>query len=240
MPVSLTNFATGAVISASTLNTRLQEVELYINEQIAAGDRSANWLDSNHVYRPDFYGGSNPHTTLVTGESYFRERSIAAERRTFFSYYLGAGPYPVPGLNATIQVPEDIVANNYRLVVAASFYVYEFGGTGNSQDGYGMSESHGAGVRAATLDLLINGTPARSSHQVRHIYKGSRTSTLQIGAFYPRKQISMVWGDISAPTVSVGCNDVGVGVTLLTPPEDSRWKHIIFAQGNLVARYFLR
>jgi hypothetical protein len=233
MPVTLANVTAGTPISATVLRDRLQTVETYLNEQILNSDRADEWMQANHVYRPDFFGGSNPHTTLTTGESYFRSRPIAEERRAFFSYYLGQGPYPIPGLNATVQIPEDLTGLNYdyRLVVTASFYCYEYGGADGNMD-----EST---YEASQFTLLINGVPARSDCLERSLYKGSQTATEQASAFYPRKQISMVWGDVSAPTVDVGVNSIGVAVMPGTPLS-TEWKHIIVQQGNLIARYFLR
>jgi hypothetical protein len=235
MPVTLTTFGPGAVIDASLMRAKLQQVETYVNEGIITTDRADSWMKPNHVYRPDFYGLPNMHTTMPSGESYFRSRPVAEERRAFFSYYLGGGPYPVPGINATVQIPEDLrvsVSIKYRLVCAASFYVYEFGGA----DGY-MDESTS---QACTFDFYINGESARSSSMVRKLYKGSRTATVQNVAFYPRKQVSLVWGDTSDPVPAVGINNVGIVVNPIDPGAGEEWKHIVFVQSGLVCRYFLR
>lgn len=234
MALTLTTFASGATIDATVLRSKLAQIEAYVNEGIIATDRDDAWMSANHLYRPDFFGGANPHTTLVSGESYFRERPLAEERRAFFSYFLGAGPYPVPGLNATIQIPEALnpASTRYRLLVAVSFYLYEYGGA----DAYLDEDTS----RAASVDLLINGVAARSNTMVRYIYKGSITSAGQAVAFFPRKQISMVWGDTSAPVAAVGVNHIGVAISPINPGAPEYWKHLIFVQGNIVCRYFIR
>jgi hypothetical protein len=173
---------------------------------------------------------------------------VAEERRAFFSYYLGEGPYLVPGLTATIQIPETLkptFPQEYRLVVTASFYVFEFGGAGDTvgTDPYPLYLDEDT-YRAAKIDLLINGEPARSNSMVRWIYKGSITGSGQAVAYYPRKQISLTWGDTASPNAVVGCNSIGVAVLptepTMTPNDLPYWKHIVFQQGNLTARYFLR
>jgi hypothetical protein len=238
MPVTLTTFASGAVINATTLRERLQQAETYVNEEIEQSDRAEGWMEANHLYRPDFYGGANPHTTLVTGESYWRTRPLAEERRAFFAaYYGGTGPYRVPGLGATIQIPEALnpSGTRYRLVVCASFYAYEFGGSDAELSEVGA-------VRSATFNFMINGVMARTNSCQRDIFKGSKTLTEQAVPFYPRKQISMVYGDTSAPVAQVGCNNIGVTVNPVGGGGSigTVVKHIIIVQGSMIARYFIR
>jgi hypothetical protein len=94
--------------------------------------------------------------------------------------------------------------------------------------------------RAAQINLIINGNAARSNTAMRWIYKGSITGGEQAVAFYPRKQLSLTWGDTGAPRLGVGCNSVGISVRPTDPGALDYWKHIVFQQGNLTARYFLR
>ena len=230
MSLALATFAPGAVIDATTVRGLLGQIETYVNEGTVAGDRGTGWITSNHVYRPDFYGAPNSHTTLVSGESYFRERPLDPARRAWWSYYLGENStgnyYPVPGLNVTFQVPENIDADGmHRVRVTASFYAYEFGGV----DG-GMDEDT---YRGASFALIGDGSPL--SGMAKPIYKGSSTSATQTYAFYPRKQISFV-RDFA---LNRGVHTLGVGVQLVNNGGDQT-KHVVVAQGNIIVRYWTR
>jgi hypothetical protein len=238
MPVVLTTFAPGAIIDATVVRAKIQQVETYVNEQVAAGDRGSAWMTANHVYRPDFYGGPNPHTLLTSGESYFRERSTDAATQSWWSYYLGntssSVVLPVPGLNATIQIPEAISANGgHRVRVFASFYAYEFGGVGTA-GGAGVGNMDESGTNTAmSFNMIVNGS---TQSMPKSVYKGSQTSTLDQVAFYPRKQVSYI-RDFALDT---GIYNIGIGIIPFTPASADNTKHCIVAQGNLLLRYYCR
>lgn len=240
MPTSLTLIPAGATISATTLRARLLELQHYVNEQVAASDRGNEWCTANHIYRPDFYGAPNPHTTMVSGENYFRERPVDPDYRTFFSFYMGEGPYLVPGLTATIQVPETLEQGTYyyRLNVFASFYAYEFGGNDGAMD----EQTN----LAATVHLGTTTSPiALRDRTNRPIYKGSQTYEQQNVVIFPRKQHSIQWafpGNATGLTTP-GVQSLGLWVKPFIPGTTSpapTWKHIIFQQANLIARYRIR
>lgn len=228
MSLTLGTFASGAVINATTIRERLSSIELYLNEQSLAADRGTAWLQSNHVYRPDFYGSPNPHTTLTSGESYFRQRSDSDQLRSWWSRYLGesaTGYFPVPGLTATVQIPENINANGgHRTRIFASFYAYEFGGVDGNMD-----ETSPQGARFA---LTVDGTVVVNYD--RPIYKGSSTSADEAYAFYPRKQVSI----IDEYGLDAGIHHFGVAVS--PNNQGTNTKHVVVVQGNLIVRYWCR
>lgn len=239
MPVVLTTIPSGAIIDADTLRTLVLDVETYVNEAIASTDRGSTWLTSNHVYRPDFYGSPDPRTTLVSGEHQFRSRGIADPERAFFSAFLGAGPFPVPGLNVTAEIPETLNVGSvyYRAILQASFYAYEWGGSDDNMD-----ESL-ANNQACTFKVAVNGV-TQDTFASLPIWKGSQTETRYISAFYPRKQCSAVWASAGlGADLRVGVNDIGIvvdvepvrpaGATLIC-------KHIIVQQGNVNFRHWIR
>ncbi len=246
MPTSLTLVTANSTISATALQQYARDVELYCNESIASTDRGSAWCTANHVYRPDFYGAPDPHTTLVSGETYFRSTGISAADRVFFSYYLGDGPFPVPGLQVPIQLPESLQQGSvyYRMVVTYSFYCYEYGGSDDEVLGVLQSGLNEDNNHAATFHLGVGALPtAIRDNTTRELYKGSLTEDLELAAYYPRKQHSGVWafaGDVSG--IGVGMNSVGIYVRPRTPAttSPSLWKHIVIAQGSIIVRYKLR
>lgn len=239
MPLTITTIPANATVNAATLRSKLMEIQHYVNGEIEASDRGTAWCTANHIYRPDFYGSPDPHTTMVSGENYFRTRGVDPDDRTFFSFYMGTGPYLVPGLAATIQVPEDLEQGSvyYRLNVFASFNVYEFGGNDGAMD-----ESTNL---AATIHLGTSTNPtAIRDRTLRPVYKGSQTYVNDYVCIYPRKQHSIQWafaGNVNGLTTP-GVQSLGLWVKpfipgALSPPS---WKHIIFQQANLIARYRIR
>lgn len=234
MSLTLTTFASGAVIDATVLRARQASIEAYLNEGTIAADRGTGWLGANHVYRPDFYGSPNPRTTLTSGESYFRNRDADVANRVFYSWYLGNTDawFYVPGLTIPVQIPESLIAGSvyYRLVVQASYYVYEYGG-----DGSGTEAS-----RSALTGLLLDGTLAGAT--VRPLYSGS-SMTAGAGAFrtftYARKQHSFCTAYVGGGLIAPGVHHVGVGVKIDTPSTNDS-KFVIFQQGNITARYYIR
>jgi hypothetical protein len=234
MPITLTTFASGAVIDATVLRDRLQTIEKYVNEQLVAGDRGSTWLDANHVYRADFFGGANPHTTLVSGETYYRQKGPGDAERAFFSWFLNntTGWVQVPWLNVTFQLPEqlDQGTRDYRVEAFTSFYAYEFGGDDADLD---LSSDN-----AATFSLMLDGDELSGINR-RPLYKGSKTGTQQLVALYPRSQVSMAHAFTSSD-LTPGVHNVGVVVQSNAPGVTTKWKHIIVRQGAFILRYGLR
>jgi hypothetical protein len=240
MSTALVVFAPGAIISATTLRTVIADVETYINEGIVAADRKTTpWLGPNHVYRPDFFGAPDPHTSLVSGESYFRLKSQDNEKRVFFSSNVNTSSWmQVPGLCATIQVPQSLRAGTwwYRLNLFASFYAYEYGGYGVA--GPVVSRCDESQNLAATFGLFSGGLAnAGLQGTLRYLYKGSQTSVLNQGAWYTRKQMSMAYASVAV----TGSDTVDVGVCVKCEPAGAltTTKIIIVQQGGFLARYFV-
>lgn len=231
MPLTIGAFGAGTVISATTVRTKLAAVETYVNEQIANGDKSAAWVVPNHIFGSSFRGGSNPHSTLTSGESYYRQRTNDASDRSWWSSYLGqpaTGWYRIPGLNATIQVPEDVSANGgHRVRVFGSVYAYEFGGVD------GVMEEEGATCGAMSIGMLDSLGQAVSDITV---CKGSSTSVNQAYAFYPRKQVSFLYDQ----AVDEGIYTFGLAISPFTPLSADLTKHCVIVQGNIIARYYCR
>ncbi len=242
MSLALATFAPGAVISAATLRGLVSSVETYINEGTLAADRGTLWMDANHVYRPDFFGAPDPHTTLVSGESYFRNRPIGDDARAYFAYQMGSVDIPVPGMGVSFTLPETLAnaTRQYRCFIRCSFAAYEYGGGDGVMDNY-TNES-------AKFRLMINGSAV--PQVVRRIFKGSRTNNQQETAFFPRQQHSIVSVQMGTTQtgatnpISVGLNNICLScapaVESLDADSKPNSKIIFVQQGNLTVRYWLR
>ncbi len=239
MPTSLTTIAAGAAIDADVLRLKLRQIETYVNEEVAATDRGSSWCTANHIYRPDFYGSPNSHTTMVSGENYFRSRDTDPATAAYFSFYMGEGPFLIPGMSATIQVPESLEQGSvyYRLNVFASFYAYEYGGDdGNIDESTYLAATFHLGTTARPTDIR--------DRTLRTLYKSSDTDTLEEPMIYPRKQHSLMWAFAGngLGVTTPGVVSLGVWVKPFRPATVSPpyWKHIIIQQANMIARYRIR
>ena len=238
MSTSLTLITANANINATVLQTLVDEVRLYVNEGVAAADLGAFFIKPNHIYRPDFFGGTNPHTTLTSGEVYFRNRDDDVARAAYYSHYLGDASgsafFPIPGMNATIQVPEDINTNGgHRVRLQASLYAYEYGGNDDVTNA-GMAESSATGTAsAARIQVMVDGAIVGAP---KYIYKGSIDGTSQYRAYYPRKQVTASW----SVALNEGVHTLGIGINPTTPTTAGLTKHCIVLQGGLNVPYWCR
>lgn len=236
MSTALVPVAANAAINATVLRQFVTDVKFYVNEQMIAADRATNWLTSNHVYRPDFYVEPNPHTTLVSGEAYFRERPVDSEKALYYSQHLstdsGGAFIPILGMGAPVCIPENISTNGgHRVRLQASLYVYEYGGD-DDPAATGMSED--TSKIAGTVDLLRNGSNVGLS---KPFHKGSITgSTDQYVAFYPRKQITFSY----STALNRGLHSLGLGINPAVSPDPGMFKHCVVVQGYVNVSYFCR
>jgi hypothetical protein len=248
MPISISTFSSGAVISATELRSRAAAIEDYVNKQIEAGDRTTNWMTSGHVYGPDFQYGSgyDAHLPFTGGHAYWSQRPNDDGRRAIFSWFAGEGPAMVPGLTRTIQLPEAMPSGKYRALVLASFWGYEYGGLGETASGAVTPFQTEGGSPACSFRLYEDGVGVAATS--RKVYPSScaqengwwggsgGTYGAASGLIYCRKQVSMVhavhWGTAGVHTVGVGvtCPAAGAG----------QWKHIFVREGSFYVRYRIR
>lgn len=245
MPISLSTFASGAVISAAELRVRSLAIENYVNGQIAAGDRTTNWMESGHVYEPDFQyaRGYDARLPLAGGQMHWSQRPSDDGLRAIFSWRTGEGGIMVPGLTRTVQLPEGM-ASRYRALVLASFWVYEYGGEGGGTAYLPYQDE--VNDRAAIVQIYDDGVPVNAT--ARSVYTASCatddgwqvTGAANLGAssglIYCRKQVSMVY---AASWLTAGVHTVGVAVRSPTPAADE-WKHLFVREGSFYVRYRIR
>lgn len=241
MPISISTFSSGAVISATDLRTRSAAIEDYVNKQIEAGDRTTNWMTSGHVYGPDFQygGGYDAHLPLTGGHLHWSQRPNDDGRRAIFSYLTGTGPVMVPGLTRTVQIPESL-ASSYRAVVMASFWIYEYGGEGAAVVTTPPYQEES--TLAARVALYADGVQLAAT--LRPVYTASAALNgvapgATSGMIYCRKQVSMVAALGNTEWSGAGVHTVGVAVLNQTTTTDE-WKHIFVREGSFYVRYRIR
>jgi hypothetical protein len=240
MPISLTTIGAGAAIDATVLRTRVATIERYVNEQVAAGDRTTNWLDTVHVFAPDFQygGGAGPRVVMPGGEVAWCERTAERAGAALFYFDNSSGFVPVPGLCRTLHFPETPTAA-FRVSMCATFYAFEYGGTGAAPNGARDEAS-----TAAQFGFFLDGNSVASSY--RKIMAASDTNSAvgapYSGQIYARKQVVMFHVEAGSVFTAPGIHHVEVRCIPVTPgtPATPEWKHIFVVQGRLAIRHRLR
>lgn len=237
MPITLTTIPANDPIDADVLRQYIDDIETYVNEQTVAGDRTTDWLNSVHVFRPDFqYAGASHEVPMPGAHIWWNQRGSGRNIAAYHSQYLGSDPIPVVGLCRTIQLPVDITSTGYYLLARTSFTTFEFGGYGAG--GY-PNEFSGAD-KCATFRMGIGASQITATN--RKLYRGSDDTAAAPynGIYYARKQHTMMYADDGSlagtgGTVNVGvyCDCVGLGAT-------TQFKHIIITGANMVIRCRLR
>ena len=82
------------------------------------------WLDSDRIYKPEFYGSPSPRMMAVSGQTHFRETPDSWSDSVLMNADLvGNDDIPVPGACTSIKLRHNALVN-----VMCSFYCFEWGG----------------------------------------------------------------------------------------------------------------
>jgi hypothetical protein len=236
VPLVLTTVTNGTVIDATAVQGYIDQIEYYLNEGIVNADLDgAPWVDSVHVFKPEFYGAPYPRTALTSGMTQYYVKNDNLYTAAGFHYNLGrGGALAVPGLQATLKIPQDDV----RVKVLASFAAYEWGGSEVANEGGTLAPSY------VVADFHLHQDGVQLAHTGRRIYQSGETpGTVEqslLGGLVARKQICMA----DYLEFDKGTHDIGVRVRVYEPPAVMAgyvdWKHVFVVQRNLVVDYHLR
>lgn len=236
MPLVLTTVTNGTVIDATAVQGYIDQIEYYLNEGIVNADLDgAAWVDSVHVFKPEFYGAPYPRTALTSGMTQYYVKNDNLYTAAGFHYNLGRnGALAIPGLQATLKIPQDDV----RVKVLASFAAYEWGGSEVANEGGTLAP------RTSSRTSISIEDGVQLAHTGRRIYQSGETpGTVEqslLGGMVARKQICMA----DYLEFDKGTHDIGVRVRVYEPPAVMAgyvdWKHVFVVQRNLVVDYHLR
>jgi hypothetical protein len=229
--LSLTLVADGTTIDATAVQSYIEQIEYYVNEGIDVADLdSAPWVDSVHIFKPEFYGAPRPRVKAVSGETQFFRKNDSMYTAFASHYNLSrGGVVHIPGLQATLKIPEDDV----RVKVLASFAAFEWGGSDVVDE---------AAQVVAKFYLYQNET--QLAHTARRIYPSGSTpggvdADSLLGALVARKQVCIA----DYLEFDKGIHSVGVRVDINPPTVTGAyvdWKHVFVLQRSFVTDYNLR
>jgi|3_EtaG_2_1085321.scaffolds.fasta_scaffold00443_3 hypothetical protein len=203
-----TPFVAGEKFNHRDITRRFREMEYWMNGRISASDLSAEpWVESRHIYKPEFYGSPAPRIEAESGDTHYRHRQFNMESRYYRhepgGWYkedlLGSDPSlrllddsvenpdglftPVEGLSASIHLDQPSL-----VLINAHWYAWESGGdTGYSKQGH---KNHALDDRVALFRLYRKGVN-------EHVGSGSTTRALygrsDTGYFFRRQSFSTTW-----------------------------------------------
>tara|TARA_R100001594_G_scaffold59851_2_gene93861 strand:+ start:127 stop:1146 length:1020 start_codon:yes stop_codon:yes gene_type:complete len=129
------------------------------------------WVDSEHIFKPEFYGSPDPRMTSVSGSTHFREtNSDLSKSALFLNELTGSTWAPVPGLCSRIKLNFESM-----VYISASFYAYEIGGIATTATRALLDESSQTpraghlGAIAAKFQLSINGNRKSGTGRDLHV-----------------------------------------------------------------------
>ena len=166
---------TSSALKADHVNSAVEAVQAFVNqgiEQVALADAieftdatsadrdvydKQGWVQSEQIYRPEFYGSPSPRMIAVSGQTHFRESNNDWSKGAVFGPQVtGSGWCAVPNLSTTIKLRHSATVN-----VMCSFYAFEFGGvsksqaSGNDQTQTGTHESIDLGRRLGPAGYFL-------------------------------------------------------------------------------------
>jgi hypothetical protein len=128
MAFTNTPFVDGQIISETDLKGRIDNFEKYVNGGSVSSDLAhGEWVQTHHIYRPDFIGGSNKRGEFCTGTVFYRLHSPdKVDAEVFHQESRGAENgdtwQPVNGLNVTVKAYRPM-----KMMYMASWLAWEQG-----------------------------------------------------------------------------------------------------------------
>lgn len=240
MGLSLTTVADGTTITAAAIEGYISTIETYLNEGIASADLLATpWVESTHVFKPEFFGSPDKRAELVSGDAHYRVQGDSMYTAGAFHHDLiKDGTAYVPGLQVTFKCP----ANTYVRVLC-SFAAFEWGGIGSVNEGPAALTPV---PRAGTFKLHLDGAVVGGTTTTRALYESgmsdpavpTQEESCVVGALVARKQHSIAEYVLVG---TAGTHTLGVALTIPEPvltgaSYDQR--HVFVLQRSIVVDFY--
>jgi hypothetical protein len=235
MGLTLTTVVDGTSLTAAAVEDYVAKIERYLNEEVVSADLdTAAWVDSVHIFKPEFYGSPYPRTKLVSGMAHYYRKTDNIYTVAAFNYRLGRESFVhVPGLQASLKIPD----NSTRVNVTASFAAFEWGGSDTVDEGSTLTPS------SVVANFYLYQDETQLGYTGRRLYPSGATPTTEaetvLGALVARKQICMS----DSLSFNAGTRTCGVRVGVQLPTTTGAladWKHVFVLQRNFVVDYHLR
>jgi len=199
LPSSWSRFHPGDTFTADAITERFRGLETWVNGNVQQTDlKETPWVDSRHIFKPEFYGSPAPRIEAVSGDTHYRERPYNMESR-YYRHEQGGwykmdkknedGTYSVrfdPRIDlqdASVKDPKGLftpvegLATSIHLpvrslvTVTASWYAHESGG--DSGESKQKNKNHALDDRCA-LFRLFHQSPDSSDTDITQVGSTSR------------------------------------------------------------------
>ena len=206
LPSTFIPFTNNSTVTATSVNSRVEDVEQFINGDIETSDLPITpWVDSSIIVGP--------------GQNLLVYSSAAL----FFHYELSTEYIPIPGLNATIHVaiPDGYPRDNVDVHIRASFFAE------NSNSVLGVRTAFNANTnslvtQSAEFSLFANET--RLIGTARRVYAKTDADHDMTA-----QNISMV----GVARLSRGIHNLGVRIKPIDPGNIQDWQHTVIRHRTL-------
>lgn len=240
MGLTLTTVADGTPITAAAVSGYIQTIETYLNEGIAAGDLQASpgWVQSTHVFKPEFFGSPDHRCELVSGDVHWRKHGDSLYSAAAAHYDLAKGAKVfIPGLQVSFKA-----SAGAQVRLLASFAAFEWGGVGTVNEGpSGFSVGRVADFYLHQDGVLLDAVTRRGLFESGQAAPGAPSlSTDMLGALVARKQISYAETHTFGTS---GQHTMGVYAELKEPVTAGSvvdWRHVFVLQRSIVVDYNVR
>ena len=166
--------------SASELQAVFDEAHRFFNGGMIASDLNARtWVDTEHIFRPEFYGSPSPRVEMVSSDVHYRQRPHDTTERSIHHEASGAGSLGVnlsnnnpdsyqfiEGLGSTMRCHKAAVVD-----IMTTLYIYEDNGEGSKID---------MDTACAQVCLFVNNVSRRNT--VRNIFPRGKGGGPGLGA----------------------------------------------------------
>lgn len=228
LPNTFTTFTNGATITAADINSRVVDLETFINGDITSADLpNDKWVSSSIVVDPAFYGSPAPRVEMVSSDVHYRKEG-GATNSLFYNYNVTNSFIPLPGLSATIHVaiPDGFPSETVQACIRASFYSENE----NSVSGSTLSANTNLlVVDTAIFALFVDGTELEATR--RKVYCECDAEDKMAG-----QNVSMV----SLVGLSRGLHNISVRILPSQPGAAANFQHTVIRHRTLnIELYYL-
>lgn len=221
LPNTFTPFTNSSTVTASSVNSRVQDVEQFINGDIEQSDLPITpWVDSSIIVGPEFYGSPAPRVQLVSSDVHYR-RETGGTEALFFHHELSTEFIPVPGLNATVHVsiPDGYPQSYVEAHIRASFFAE------NTNSVLGSTLPANAHLLVTyTAEFALFNDETRIKGTLRRVYTETSAEADIAG-----QNVSMV-GKVQ---LSRGIHNLGVRIKPIDPGSIADWQHTVIRHRTL-------
>jgi hypothetical protein len=229
MPIdpTLIHVVNGDTVTAESINNINTKVSEYLNGGIDSTDIEGDddWVDRQHIIRPEFYGAPAPRVLLTSSDVHYREAG-AQQDISIFHFMMGSAQWlAIPGMSASITINQSESRTEsapVRCIIRAQWRTTEhYGGTTSISSSQRLEDR--ASSLCAFFALFIDGQ--RVVGTTRRLFaSGNRNKKGRCDL--ASKNHSILY---SARDLLPGVHDIGVRIYTVTGSNNS-WQRIQIKQ----------